>query len=107
MSIVIDAAGARQGGAARFLLELDHYLGSSSPARTGAVVLGRGKQLTTTWMIRRELEARRARRKVALNNVAFMQGRGERVVLLRNALHFPFAGELEALGFRRPLRLQS
>lgn len=86
-AVAVDAAGARMGGAARFLVELDGYL--QRRGRDDVLVLGRGRPLSPGWLLRRELPARTAPRVVALNNVGFLAPGRERWVLLRNALHFP------------------
>ncbi len=86
-AVAVDAAGARMGGAARFLVELDEYL--QRRGRDDVLVLGRGRSLSSGWLLRRELPARTAPRVVALNNVGFLAPGRERWVLLRNALHFP------------------
>jgi glycosyltransferase involved in cell wall biosynthesis len=92
-TVVVDAAGARMGGAARYLDELRGYLERS---RRGDVrVIGAGRGLGPAWLLRREASAAvaRARRRVALNNVAFCGPGGERRTLLHNALHFLSAAE--------------
>lgn len=94
MSGVIDVAGAQVGGAARFLSELDSFLptvGDSSKVQ----VLGRDRSFGAAWLVRREhlARSRRPSRVVAANNVSFVAPGVERVVLLRNALHFPLPGE--------------
>lgn len=92
-TVVVDAAGARMGGAARYLDELRGYLERSR--RGDVTVIGAGRGLRPTWLLRREASggAPRARRRVALNNVGFCAPGGERWTLLRNALHFLSAGE--------------
>jgi glycosyltransferase involved in cell wall biosynthesis len=91
--VVVDAAGARMGGAARYLDELRGYL-ERSP-RDDVTVIGVGRGLRPTWLLRREASggARGARRRVALNNIGFCGPGGERWTLLRNALHFLSACE--------------
>lgn len=98
MTTIIDVAGAHQGGAARFLSELDRYLETS---HDDIQVLGRGSGLTAAWLGWREYLARSADNVVATNNVSFVAGSGERTVLLRNALHFLTQAEV-AGGLRRP-----
>lgn len=83
--VLVDCAGARMGGALRFLTELDAYL-ARRPA-SDIVVVGRNRSLTPAWLVRRE-SLTRHRRVVALNNAGFVATRGERWVLLRNLLHF-------------------
>lgn len=91
--VVVDAAGARMGGAARYLDELRGYLERS--LREDVTVIGAGRGLRPTWLLRREASGAvlRARRRVALNNVGFCAPGGERWTLLRNALHFLTAAE--------------
>jgi glycosyltransferase involved in cell wall biosynthesis len=83
--VVVDCAGAQMGGALRFLEELDAYLGRR-PSRDVRVI-GRGRRVDPSWLLRRERLAPH-RRAVALNNVGFVAARGDRWVLLRNMLHF-------------------
>ncbi len=85
-AVLVDAAGARMGGAARYLDELRRYL-----ARTGredVKVVGATRGVDPTWLVRRELAWRAFRRRVALNNVGFLAPGSQRWTLLRNALHF-------------------
>lgn len=106
--VVVDVAGASNGGAARFLHELDAWLERDPARRDSIKLIGRGRRLTPGWLLRRESEARGANRRVALNNASFWMPSGERVVLLRNALHFASEAEFDALGFTpsRELRAQ-
>ena len=103
---VIDVAGAQMGGAAKFLGELTTYL-TARPGRPVRLI-GADRSLDPDWLLRREVAARGARRRIALNNVGFVAGRSN-VTLLRNALHFASAAELDALHFRptRTLRVQT
>ena len=91
--VVVDAAGARVGGAARYLEELRCYLERSR--RGDVTVIGAGRGVGPGWLLRREAGrgVLGARRRVALNNVGFCGPGGERWTLLRNALHFLSAGE--------------
>jgi Glycosyl transferases group 1 len=85
-AVIVDAAGAQMGGAARYLAELRGYL-----ARTGrgdVRVIGAQQRVSPGWLARRELVGRTCRRRVALNNVGFVARGGPRWTLLRNALHF-------------------
>lgn len=85
-AVIVDAAGAQMGGAARYLDELRRYL-----ARTGrgdVEVIGSRRRLTPGWLVQRELVGGARGRRVALNNVGFVARRGQRWTLLRNALHF-------------------
>lgn len=104
---MVDTAGARMGGARRFMDELDAYLRES--VRADVALIGADRLLTPSWMVARERAAgRRPARVVALNNVSFSLAGQERVVLLRNLLHFPMPGEqydLPQLGLR--LRTQA
>lgn len=89
MKIVIDAAGAQMGGAARYLGELRRYL--LRTGREDVRVIGSGRRLGSAWLVSRELtgQARGSRvRRVALNNVGFLAPGSQRWTLLRNALHF-------------------
>jgi len=88
--VVLDAAGGDAGGAARWRAELDRYLNAGAHRVS---VIGRGRRLTPDWLVRRELLARGAELVVAPNNVSFSLSGGQRRVLLRNALHFPYASE--------------
>ncbi|HZJ04102.1 MAG TPA: glycosyltransferase [Nocardioidaceae bacterium] len=105
-STVIDIAGAQMGGAAKFLGELTTYL-AANPGRPIRLI-GTDRSLDPDWLLRREVAARGARRRIALNNVGFAAGRST-ITLLRNALHFASAAELDALHFRptRTLRVQT
>jgi glycosyltransferase involved in cell wall biosynthesis len=77
------------GGAARFVDELERWLGRGE--HPGVRVVGKGRSLSPQWLVRRELTATSGLR-VALNNVSFV-GAGERRTLLRNALHWLGADE--------------
>ncbi|ETA02944.1 hypothetical protein ThrDRAFT_00983 [Frankia casuarinae] len=92
--ILVDCAGARMGGALRFLTELDGYL-SFRPGLQVHLV-GRDRRIGPGWLARRERPGRYARA-IALNNVGFLATRGERWVLLRNVLHFLPAEEARRL----------
>lgn len=92
--VLVDCAGAKMGGALRFLTELDAYMANHSAS--DVVVVGRNRSLTPTWLARRE-SVKRHRRVVALNNVGFVATRGERWVLLRNLLHFLPSDEITQL----------
>ncbi len=105
-STIIDVAGARVGGAAKFLGELSRYL-DANPERP-VHVIGRDRSFGPTWLARREVLAREGHARIALNNAGFTLGRNN-VTLLRNALHFASSDELEELQFRpsRALRAQT
>lgn len=98
--VLVDCAGARMGGALRFLTELDGYLRDRPDADVRLV--GRERRVAPSWLVRRERLRRperstHPRRTVALNNVSFVASGGERWVLLRNLLHFLPAAEAAAL----------
>ena len=97
--VVLDVAGASVGGAARFLGELDAWLARDPSRGERVAVVGRGRRLTPGWLVIRETAAARGARRIALNNASFWAPSGERVVLLRNALHFASQEEFDALGF--------
>ena len=83
------------GGAARYAAELQSYL-----ARTGRAdvhVIGAGRGVSPGWLVRREIPAAAAARRVAVNNVSFVAPGGSRWALLRNALHFLTDVEATAL----------
>ncbi len=87
----MDVAGAHEGGARRWLQELHGYAQRHPDALQ---VVGLGQSLSPRWMLRRELQLRaETGRVVAANNVSFLAAGAERVVLLRNALHFPHPRE--------------
>ncbi len=86
MNVVVDVAGARMGGAARFASELYSYL--TRTGRRNVRVIGSQRGLNPTWLLRREAVRPIADRRIALNNVSFVGPGGERWTLLRNALHF-------------------
>ena len=78
------------GGAARFLDELKQWLARGDHPEVR--VIGEGRTLSPSWLVRRDLTTRSGLR-VALNNVSFV-GLGERRTLLRNALHWLDGEEL-------------
>ncbi|AZA08240.1 glycosyltransferase [Corynebacterium pseudopelargi] len=92
---IIDTAGATNGGARRFLLELQDYL--QRHPREDVRLIG-GERLSSTWLVQREWQALGAK-KIALNNASFFGPIGERTVLLRNALHFASEEEFAQLGY--------
>jgi glycosyltransferase involved in cell wall biosynthesis len=84
--VTVDVAGGPAGGAARFRTEFYQYL-----RRTGRMdvrVIGAQRRVGPAWLLRREVTGPPKARRVALNNVGFIAPGGERVTLLRNALHF-------------------
>jgi len=105
---LIDMAGAREGGARRFLLELDAYLQAVRPS--DVMLIGRDRQLSSTWLLAREVAAWRTpglHRTVALNNVALGQPRRrvQTCVLLRNPLHFFPLQEIRTISRRARVQL--
>jgi glycosyltransferase involved in cell wall biosynthesis len=98
-AVIVDAAGAQMGGAARYLAELRGYLARTE--REDVQVIGAQQRVSPHWLVRRELVGRTCRRRVALNNVGFM-ARGPRWTLLRNALHFLTEAEQAALKATQP-----
>jgi hypothetical protein len=94
-AVIVDAAGARMGGAARLKAELDRYLQRTS--HDDVRVIGASRQVNPAWLLRREAVRGSHGRRVALNNVSFVIPGGERWTLLRNALHFLTEAELAKL----------
>jgi glycosyltransferase involved in cell wall biosynthesis len=84
-AVVVDTAGAKMGGAARFKSELDSYLVRSG--RDDVKVIGTGRHVNAAWLLAREANSARSRR-VAINNVSFVGPGGARWTLLRNPLDF-------------------
>ncbi|MBX6389784.1 MAG: glycosyltransferase [Frankia sp.] len=101
--VLVDCAGALMGGALRFLTELDGYLAGDPARADGVRLIGRGRRLDARWLATRERQGTR-RRAVALNNIGFVTGRGERWVLMRNMLHVLRPGEAAALPGGLPRR---
>lgn len=91
---IIDVAGALTGGAARWRREAARWVADNP--NQGVRLVGTGHRVEPRWLVERELLARGERR-IAANNVGFVTGRGGRVVLLVNALHFLRPGEAEDL----------
>jgi len=85
-AVIVDAAGARMGGAARYLDELRGYL--TRTGRDDVEIIGTRRQVGPGWLVRREVGNQARARRVALNNVGFVAPGGQRWTLLRNALHF-------------------
>jgi glycosyltransferase involved in cell wall biosynthesis len=99
-AVIVDAAGAQMGGAARYLAELRGYL-----ARTGrgdVQVIGAQQRVSPAWLVRRELGRGTRGKRVALNNVGFVARGGPRWTLLRNALHFLTEAEQATLTATQP-----
>lgn len=100
----IDVAGATTGGAARWRREVEAWVARHPEAEVR--LIGSGQRVEPRWLARRELVGRGGRR-IAANNVSFVSGRGERVVLLRNPLHFLWPGEASSIpGLPSSLRRQ-
>lgn len=74
------------GGAARYRHELLAYVARAG--RDDVQVIGSQRRVSPGWLVRREMVGGRQSRRVALNNVGFIGGSGQRWTLLRNALHF-------------------
>ena len=105
--IIIDIAGGRTGGAARYAAELRGYLAHTG--RQDVRVIGDGRHVSPAWLLRRELCRPNAPRRIAVNNVSFVSPGGERWALLRNALHFLTDGEAAGLdpALRNSVRRQA
>lgn len=102
--VVIDCAGAKKGGAARFLRELRTYLAEYAPLNVE--LIGLGKQLTPQWLVQREVLASTAKRRISLNNAGFLNPKGENITLLRNILQFATEDDFNKLMFTPPRRLR-
>jgi glycosyltransferase involved in cell wall biosynthesis len=102
--IVVDAAGGAGGGAGRLKTELDAFLADgAAPVR----VIGQDRQLTSSWLLRRETAAAGVPVVASLNNVSFAWRGDERRVLVHNALHFLAPAERGLLKLQpRSLRAQ-
>ncbi|MGH3751837.1 MAG: glycosyltransferase [Pseudonocardiaceae bacterium] len=98
--VVVDVAGGQEGGAARYRNEFERFLAIEN--RSDVRVVGRGRYLTADWLVRRELTARNATRKVASNNAAFMTPGGERWTVMQNALHYLTESEKREFGATVP-----
>jgi glycosyltransferase involved in cell wall biosynthesis len=85
-AVTVDAAGGQVGGAARFKVELRHYL--SHTRRRDVHVIGAERQVDPVWLLRREVALPSRGRRVALNNISFVTPGSERWALLRNPLDF-------------------
>jgi len=84
-AVLVDASGGQIGGAARFKVELRHYLEHTK--RQDVRIIGADRYLGPAWLVAREFVTS-ARRRIALNNVGFVSPGGERWALLRNPLDF-------------------
>src|ERR1039457_4380097 len=85
-TVIIDAAGARMGGAARFKAELDRYL--TRTEREDIQVIGVGQKINAAWLVAREMAHSAKFRRVAINNISFIAPGSARWTLLRNPLDF-------------------
>ncbi len=94
--VIVDVAGGQVGGAALYRVEFERYLAAEN--RDDVRVIGVGRYLTADWLVRRELKALSARRKVAFNNAAFLTPGGERWTIVQNALHYLTESEKRELG---------
>ena len=90
-AVIVDAAGAQMGGAARYRMNCAAI--STRTGREDVRVIGSQRRVRPGWLLRRELTGRARNRRVALNNVGFVAPGGQRWTLLRNALHFLTEGE--------------
>jgi glycosyltransferase involved in cell wall biosynthesis len=105
--VTVDIAGARMGGAARFVAELRSYLERTE--RQDVSVIGARQRVCPVWLLRRELAKLGSVRRVSVNNVTFVAPGGERWTMLRNALHFLTEDEVLLLspGLRAATRRQA
>ena len=103
--IYVDQAGSISGGAGRLRHELLLYLTKSG--RSDVEVIGLHTRLTPQWLAKRELEARGARRKIALNNASFMVPGGHKTVLLQNVIHFSTEAERRSIGYHASRRIKA
>ena len=85
-AVIVDAAGGRVGGAARFRVELHRYLAQTE--RRDVQIIGAERRVDAGWLVRREVSTSAGARRVALNNVSFVTPGSERWTLLRNPLDF-------------------
>jgi glycosyltransferase involved in cell wall biosynthesis len=99
-TVIVDIAGSRMGGAARYVAELRRYLADAD--RGDVDVIGSSRHLSPRWLVRRESYRHPVGRRVALNNVSFVRPGGPRWTLLGNALHF--LSEAEAVHLDPALR---
>ncbi len=94
MLTILDVAGNPTGGAGRWRHEAKQWV--SGVPDSGVRLIGLDERVQPAWLLQRELIGWSARR-IAANNVGFVGGRGPRIVLLRNALHFLRRSELQHL----------
>jgi len=106
-TVFVDAAGGHTGGAGRFRIELYNYLERAK--RPDVKVIGVGRRLDSTWLLRREIGRPIHGRLVALNNVSFAAPGGERWTRLGNPLDFLTDQEWANLhpSLRRATRLRA
>jgi glycosyltransferase involved in cell wall biosynthesis len=100
--VIVDAAGGRAGGAARFRVELIRYLARTQ--REDVRVIGAERRVDPAWLIRREVVVSAKKRRIALNNVSFVTPGGARWTLLRN--HLDFLTEAEQKNLHPSLRTE-
>src|SRR5699024_10256453 len=89
---------------ARLLREIQTYL--STADTTNIELIGVGHQLTSSWLIKRELLAASATKRISFNNASFLNPKGENITLLHNILQFATPEDLERLEFVRSRRLR-
>jgi len=102
---VIDCAGARVGGAARYLREIQTYVASNS--NTNIELIGLGRQLTPQWLVQREFQAATAAMRMSINNAGFINPAGVNVTILHNILQFATQDDFDRLRFVPPRRLRA
>lgn len=103
-NIIVDVAGSTTGGAARYRRELEYYM--SQWPREDIQLIGRGIQLTSTWLLRRELLGQGSNVKISLNNAGFLNGGGRNITLLGNILQFASKADMDSLHFKPSTRLK-
>lgn len=102
--VAIDLAGSAEGGARRFRNELFETVNLDRP--DSPRVLGLKCNLSPRYLVQREFEARSMEHVIAANNASFALAGQVRTVLLRNALHFASAEEVEQVGDTKTIRSQ-
>lgn len=86
VGVIVDVAGGKMGGAARFRDEVYRYL--ERTGRQDVHVIGARRRVDPVWLVQREAARPAGARRVALNNVGFVTPGGARWTLVANALHF-------------------
>lgn len=94
-AVTVDVAGGLDGGAARYRFELYRHL--SRTGREDINIIGAERQITPSWLLRREATWPIRGRRIALTNVGFITPGGERWTKLGNALDFLTDDELAQL----------